>query len=99
MLDALAKGEVLYIVGRKNDPQLIPLAKQVHGTVLSLTNREINNSPLALFEHAILITKGKLDNDHILCVSPSQDHMDYQIDMTDLEHLKENLENYIQQQE
>lgn len=99
MLDALAKGEELYVIGRKNEPMLIPLAKQIQGTVLTLTEDEILNSPLALFKHAIMITRGKIDDTHILYVSPSQDHHDYQIDVDALEQLKENLENFIQQQE
>lgn len=94
ILDALSNGEQLYVCTTANLKSEAEKLSKLIGASVYLITKNVENTPLSLFEKCLYITSG-FEYDDQLIVANSRNKKDYKINIDMVERIKKGLETYL----
>jgi len=94
ILDALSNGEQLYVCAKENQKSEAEKLSKSIGASVYLVTKDIENTPLSLFENCLYVTSG-FEYDGQIIVANSRNKKDYKINIDMVERIKKGLEIYL----
>ncbi|NCB33537.1 MAG: hypothetical protein EOM64_06600 [Erysipelotrichia bacterium] len=98
ILDAISDGEQMFVAARRNEKSAKKIAEAIGAEIIELSDEQTDHSPLRIFNHAIMISGGHLENG-VLTVDHSRTNEDYHVNPDRIEQLYNSLSAYIKSED